>query len=475
MRRESLYVLLGGFVLGVLPASAAHAKLVGQWKFDEGTGTTAVDASGNNNGTLQGGPTFVDGRFGQALAFANSRVAIPASNSFTAGLFQGSFTLSAWINPKRTGNTWQQVFRSIKANGESNDTLFLNNDGRLSWRGRVGGNWTTLCETAPGVVPANQWTHVAVTGDGTDFRIYVNGALSRESAFQTTDGTNATYYIGGDPKFPGESYAGMIDDVRVYDHAMSQEDISLAMRTQGVVILKAYGPNPANGAIYLETWATLSWMPGSTADSHDVYFGESFTDVRDGTGGTFRGNQRSTNFFVGIGGSPYPEGLVTGTTYYWRVDEVEADGVTKHRGDVWRFFVSTTKTHHPVPRDGAQLVAANVALAWEAGSGAKLHTVYFGDDFDDVNNATGGSSQVATIYTPGPLEFAKTYYWRVDESEGGRGGETHRGDVWSFTTRPAELSSAVFYHADAGSPDASDINPGTEERPWKTIRRRASH
>ena len=232
----------------------------------------------------------------------------------------------------------------------------------------------------------------------------------------------------------------------------------------------ALDPAPGDGDIHLGTWASLSWAPGSTADSHDVYFGASFAEVNNGTGGTFQGNQPTTYFAVGLPGFPYPDGLVPGTTYYWRVDEVETEAVTTHKGSVWSFFVSSGNAHHPDPLDGAQFVGADVTLTWSAGLGAKLHTVYFGDDFDDVNNAIGGSSQVATTYTPGPLEFAKTYYWRVDEFEGGRRVETHRGDVWSFTTKPPKLSLAAIYYVDGDNPAARETNPGTEARPWKTIR-----
>ena len=205
--------------------------LLAWWTCDDGSGTVVGDASGNGNyGTLEDGPTFVDGQFGQALAFEDNRVAIPASDSLIPDLFQGSFTLSVWINPTQTGYMWQQIFRSMIAADSSNDTLFINNDGRLSWRGRIGGAWAGgMCETAPGVVPADEWTHAAVTGDGTNFRIYANGALSQESAFQTTDGSNATYYLGGDPTWTRESYTGMIDDVRIYNMAVTRLEILAAM------------------------------------------------------------------------------------------------------------------------------------------------------------------------------------------------------------------------------------------------------
>ena len=189
-----------------------------------------IPAETGTTGTLEGGPVAVAGQIGQALEFDGSRVGIPASDTLTAEMFQGSFTFISWINPTRAGNTWQQIWRAMKEDSTSNDTLFLNNDGRLSWRGRVDAAWAGgMCETAAGVVLADQWTHVAVTGDETDFRIYVNGVLTQESSFQITDGTNATYYIGGDPGATGESYAGMADEVAVFNHALTEGEILKAM------------------------------------------------------------------------------------------------------------------------------------------------------------------------------------------------------------------------------------------------------
>jgi len=67
---------------------------------------------------------------------------------------------------------------------------------------------------------------------------------------------------------------------------------------------------------------------------------DSFDDVADGTGDAFRGNQVTTSFIIGFPGFPFPDGLVPGTTYYWRIDEVdEADPDSPWRGNVCCFSV----------------------------------------------------------------------------------------------------------------------------------------
>jgi len=198
---------------------------------------------------------------------------------------------------------------------------------------------------------------------------------------------------------------------------------------------KAKDPSPESGAMHPDTWVTISWKPGDFALSHDVYFGDNFDDVNDGTGDTFRGNQAAANYIVGFPGFAFPDGLVNGTTYYWRIDEVnDLDPNSPWKGNVWSFKVPPKTAYYPDPADAAEQVAPDADLSWTEGFGAKLHTVYFGDNFDDVNNAAGGLPQGATNYTPGPLKLAKTYYWRVDEFDI---IEMYKGDVWSFTTEGA--------------------------------------
>jgi len=200
--------------------------------------------------------------------------------------------------------------------------------------------------------------------------------------------------------------------------------------------VKATVPEPADGTIHPDTWVNLSWKPGIHAVSHDVYIGENLEDVNNGAEGTFVGNQSATFIVAGFPGFPYPDGLIPGMTYYWRIDEVnDADRNSPWKGDVWSFSIPPKTAYFPEPADAAESVNQNVELRWTPGFGAKLHTVYFGDNFDDVNNATGGLPQGVTTYTPpGPLKLAKTYYWRVDEFDI---SETHRGNVWSFTTQGA--------------------------------------
>ena len=227
---------------------------------------------------------------------------------------------------------------------------------------------------------------------------------------------------------------------------------------------QARNPDPPDGTIYPDIWVTLGWTPGDFAASHDVYLGDNFDDVNDGVGGTFIGNQTLEFIVAGFPGYPYPDGLVPGTTYYWRIDEVnDADPNSPWKGFVWSFTVPPKTAYGPDPAQGAGDVDLNVQLSWTAGFGAKLHYIVFGEDFDEVNDAAAGIPNGPANYTPGPLELAKTYYWRVDEFDG---DGTHKGEVWSFTTLGAvsgpnpvdgavDVKPSVILSWDAGAVAAS--------------------
>ena len=196
----------------------------------------------------------------------------------------------------------------------------------------------------------------------------------------------------------------------------------------------ATGPSPANGSVHNDTWVTLSWRAGTFADTHDVYLGDVLEDVNNATRDSefYRGNQALTYYVAGFPGFAYPDGLVPGTTYYWRIDEVNAPpDETVYKGNVWSFSIPPKTAYNPDPADGAGLADTTVTLTWTPGFGAKMHTVYFGDDYDTVNNATVGVIRGTANYSPGSLDAEKVYYWRVDEFDG---IGTYKGEVWAFTT-----------------------------------------
>ena len=389
-------------------ASGAWADLVGYWNLDEGDGTVAADSSGNgNDGALDGDPAWVDGQSGKALAFDNSRVAIPASDTLTGDLLPGEFTLVAWINPTRAGNIWQQVFRAMTASS-SNDSLFLNNDGHLTWRGFVNGGWTVLCSTAPDIAPAGQWTHAAVVGDGSNFRIYVNGALSVEAARQTTDGSNETYYIGGDPGAAGESYAGTADEVALFNHALTEGEVQRAMAgiaSAGV----AAGPSPEDASIDVPCDVVLGWKAGEFAATHDVYLGTVFDDVNDAS----RADDRGVLVSQGQADASYdPDGLLDfGVTYYWRIDEVNAaPDNTIFKGDVW----SLTAEPLGYPIEG---VVATSNGNPQAGANPENAVNGSGLDADDQHSTTSSDMWLASPAGDEPMyiEFAFDRVYKMHE------------------------------------------------------------
>jgi len=430
-------VCLFTFIIVLGAADNSRAELVGYWRLDEGSGTMVSDSSGNgHDGTIEGDPAWVAGMYGQALDFDGAAdyidIGLGAGDYFST--LNSGLTVAAWINRASTG-TYDIAFGAGRnpvgtAAGDDNngwkfgidsaDVIKFTTLGILDYTSTVG-------------VPVGEWSHIAATfnEDGTELKIYLNGEY-QETISGNGPAAPATglYAIGFGGTWELEFFDGMIDEVRVYDQVLTDPEVAkLAAR------VKASKPDPEDGSLHSDIWANLTWTPGGFAVSNDVYVGDNFEDVNSGTADTFRGNTDLTYFIIGFVGNPYPDGLVPGTTYYWRIDEVnDADPNSPWKGDVWSFTVPPRKAYDPVPDDGIKYLAADAAtLSWTAGFGAKLHYVYFGEDYDTVANATGAAQQVFTNYTTGPLEFDKTYYWRVDESDG---TVIYTGDVWSFSTRP---------------------------------------
>jgi hypothetical protein len=199
---------------------------------------------------------------------------------------------------------------------------------------------------------------------------------------------------------------------------------------------KASDPTPANGAAHHDTWVGLSWKPDPLATSHDVYVGENFEDVYNGTGDTYRGRQAGAAYPVGLPGFAYPEGLVPGTTYYWRIDGInEAHPDSPWKGNVWSFTIPAYTAYAPRPENGDTTVWPGAMLTWQSGMKAAEHRLYFGQDLDLVGN---GAAEVdkgiltAATFDPNGLSEGTAYYWRVDKID--VSGAVTAGEVWTFAT-----------------------------------------
>jgi len=438
------------FMLVLVRTNAAKADLIGWWTFDEGSGEAAFDLSDyGNDGILRGNPQWVDGIYGGAIDLDGNDDYIEI-NSIADDLTDNNFSVSAWIKTTTgEGNV-------IGANDSGTGHQFIFG---------IAGNGTLLVEATstinsyPPVINDGQWHFIAYVRVGDTAYAYTDGELV---GTETPDGNPAgqvRWSIGMEwDDTPSDEFTGQVDDVHFFSHPLTQDEIIRVMEGKGFTL--ASRPEPADGAFVYDTSVSLFWNPGGFAASHDIYFGETFKDVNEGADGTFRGNQVDAFFAIGVSGTPYPDGLVPGATYYWRIDEVnEAEPNSPWKGDVWSFTIPPKTAYAPDPADGTEFVELDLRLSWAVGFNAKLHYIVFGDDFDEVSNTTEGMLNGTTSYNPGPLKMAKTYYWRVDEFDG---TDTHKGQVWSFTTigavsgpNPADgavdVKPSVILTWDAGS------------------------
>jgi hypothetical protein len=262
--------------------NAAPSGLVAAYNFNEGSGTTVADSSGNNNaGTISDATWTSAGKFGSALAFngTNARVSISASPSLnvTTGI-----TLEAWIMPTASQGGWRTIMqREVDAYflNASNDNGPLLPSGGAVFNGQV--DW--LSGTVAN--PVNVWTHIALTHDGTMLRLYVNGVLAASKARTGAIQTNSNpLWIGGNSPY-GEYFQGIIDEVRVYNRALSQAEIQTDMNTAvgsgptRLVILQPTDGSTTTGASLAVNYTTSGDLTGV---DHVHFRLDSGSEVMDG-------------------------------------------------------------------------------------------------------------------------------------------------------------------------------------------------
>ena len=216
--------------------------LVGYWSFEDATGTKATDFSGNGNtGTLTNmeAADWVQGKRGKALSFDGSDEYVDLGTS--AGNFNNtdSFSVSAWINANTLNSTNRCIVNRVTgspANGwemritTANKVRFL----LASTSANYNGQDTTVLST-------NTWYHVVGTWNGSDAKIFLNGVEDTstpitQNSVGTITGTR-TLAVGANAITSSSYFPGSIDDVRIYNRALSATEVS-ALYNSGATTAK---------------------------------------------------------------------------------------------------------------------------------------------------------------------------------------------------------------------------------------------
>src|SRR5215471_5391206 len=223
----AIAVAIGVPALAGAPASMAATGLVAAYGFDDGSGTTVTDASGNGHtGTIANATWAAAGKYGKALSFngTNAVVTIPdaASLHLSAGM-----TLEAWVSPSTVSSAWRDVIY------KGNDNYYLEATSDHSSHPDTGliagGSYADAFGTA--ALTANSWSYLTETYDGATLRLYVNGTQVASTAHTGAIATSTSpLQIGGDSLY-GQNFAGLIDEVRVYSVALTAAQVQADMAT----------------------------------------------------------------------------------------------------------------------------------------------------------------------------------------------------------------------------------------------------
>ena len=239
-------IILVGIFFGLfllLPINA-DASLVAYWGFEENTGNTVYDSSGNNNTGTVHGATWTSGKYGSALSFdgasdgTDDYVSVPHSDSINLDVF----TVSSWVSfydvtrsqvflDKRNGQ-WHRnyglyyYYQEYASGVPQNDYLMTSiGDGSYMPTSFSNGAY------APVSLNPNQFYHVAATYDQSVLRLYLDGnEIASNNVTMPGITGNGDLLIGRhQPQYTYPTY-GIIDEVRIYDHALSQSEILADMQ-----------------------------------------------------------------------------------------------------------------------------------------------------------------------------------------------------------------------------------------------------
>jgi hypothetical protein len=327
-------------------------------------------------------------------------VEIPSSPSLE---ITGQVTVAAWVNWTDAGDAWLCLLANGVQNGPwENYGMFVNRTSRFAYFTLSLNDTHVNQQTANNTIEPGRWQHLCGTWDGTTARIYIDGELrleqARTGALTSPRRPLRLGHRDGSPHY----LSGRLDDVAVFNHALTQAEIREAMRGISPAQV-ASGPRPANAAVDVPRDATLGWTPSKLAVAHDVYFGTTFADVNtagrtDNKGVLASQGQADTTFD--------PPGLLAyGQTYYWRIDEVnQAPGNEIFKGDVWSFTAEPYA--YPITKVTATASSAQPSMGPE-------NTINGSGLTGDLHGTGGNTMWLSTGTTPNWIQYQFDQVYRL--------------------------------------------------------------
>ena len=314
----AMAAVIVGAGLAAAPASvAATTGLVAAYGFDEGSGTTVADASGNGHNGTTSNTTWATGKFGKALQFNGTGALVTIPNATALQLSTG-MTLEAWVNPSAVTSTWEDVIYKGNDNYylEATSTNASKPDAGLI----AGGSYADAVGTAK--LTANTWAYLTETYDGSTLRLYVNGTQVASTAHTGTIATSTnSLQIGGDTIY-SQYFAGLIDEVRIYNVALTAAQIQSDMATpvgSSQDTTPPSQPGTLTASAVSASEVDLSW--GASTDNVGVTGYQ--VERCSGTGCTSFAQIATT---TGTGTSYKDTGVSASNSYSYRVRATDAAG-----------------------------------------------------------------------------------------------------------------------------------------------------
>jgi hypothetical protein len=241
------------------PIQTPRRGPVAAWSFDEGEGTTAEDLTGDGHTATIEGAEWARGKYGDALQFDGVDDVVKVPNSPEFDLTE-AFTLEAWVRPESESAEWAPILAKEMGGGKAMEELaWWLYEGGPEPNLPVGGNGPKAGgkEDARAVdpLPVDVWSHLALTYDGNQVRLYVNGELvdCSDVPADAPPVTEGELQIGGATE-QGNYFKGRIDEVRIYNRALSGAEVTQTMNsTFPVAVTEAAEEVESNDAVMTGT------------------------------------------------------------------------------------------------------------------------------------------------------------------------------------------------------------------------------